>query len=152
MDTVIAELEAATEGSRELSDRVAVAIGWKQTVHGDEARGYFVPRYLTWTSPDGAQQPPGEWWPPSVTQSLDAALSLVPEGWGWDVMHDSVAAVRPPDSEGDDELAIWGLTPNGTPALALCIAALRARQAGGAVQDAFAEELREAIKDMEEDG
>ena len=76
MDTLIAELEAATEGSRELSDKVALAIGWKNEIHGDEARGYFVPRYATWTSPEGVQQPPNEWWPPPVTQSLDAALTL----------------------------------------------------------------------------
>lgn len=68
------------------------------------------------------------WPPPAYTASLDAALTLVPEGWvtTLTIYHDCstvvladdrVTPVRLPDIEVDAN----------TPALALCIAALRAR-------------------------
>ena len=132
VDTLIAELERATEGSRDLDARIycmlnerivhsRLPIGYTMKDLGNKHRnmGLAVSQFIH------SDRGPS----PHYTTSLDAALTLVQEGWGWDVMHDSVAAVRPPDSEGDDELAYWGLAPHGTPALALCIAALRTRQA-----------------------
>ncbi len=121
MDALIAALEAATEGSRELDDAVFLATHPDQGTTSEDGE-YWYAAHL---DEDG-----GPWMLlPFYTTSLDAALTLVPEGWGWTIEWDSITAVRPPDSEGDDDLAIWGLTPNGTPALALCIAALKARQA-----------------------
>ena len=88
--------------------------------------------------------------PPPYTASLDAALTLVPEGWGWDV-----GDVHPPCEEyadggwpwceiwirnggGRDRVPGMNRTPSGrnhlnanTPALALCAAALRARAREG---------------------
>jgi len=52
--------------------------------------------------------------PPPYTASLDAAVTLVPEGCGWMVM--SSAA----------KVGVWP-SHGATPALALCAAALRAR-------------------------
>lgn len=62
---------------------------------------------------------------PSPTASLDAALTLVPEGWDWCL------------SRGTGEPAVASMSPAdrvsgpcvtcATPALALCAAALRAR-------------------------
>ncbi len=84
--------------------------------------------------------------PPPYTGSLDAALMLVPAGWGWDV-----GDVHPPSEEYNDGGRPWceiwirngygreclpgmNKTPSGrhhlnaaTPALALTAAALRAR-------------------------
>ncbi len=63
--------------------------------------------------------------PPAYTTSIDAALSLVPEGWCFEVTNfDTFATVfaglgsAPKASAGGD-----------TPALALCAAALKARAA-----------------------
>jgi hypothetical protein len=53
---------------------------------------------------------------PMFTASLDAAVTLVPEGCGWMVM--SSAA----------KVGVWP-SHGATPALALCAAALRARAA-----------------------
>lgn len=63
---------------------------------------------------------------PPYTTSLDAAVSLVPEGWFWQVKrgfgYDAV--VWSAEREG-----FWAGASQGGPALALCIAALKARRA-----------------------
>lgn len=73
---------------------------------------------------------------PSYTSSIDAALTLVPEGWHWEVSDSpkefparaGVSPVAPvdewvcSDTGGQDASA-------ATPAIALCIAALKARSA-----------------------
>lgn len=133
MQDLIARLEAATEGSRELDAEIALANGWE----------YVDP--LTATDPLG---PP---WkhaalgyrllePPQFSTSLDAALTLVPEGWTWNV---SDRAPKPHAGRAyinNRELqiaGIGGLARNPkyrgeeatafSPALALCIACLHAR-------------------------
>ena len=82
---LIAELEQAKEGSRELSDRVLLAVGWT-TSDSKDTRARF------WRSPEGEDY---DWWDdpharsrggpplkrPSPTESLDDALTLVPEGF-----------------------------------------------------------------------
>ncbi len=127
---MIEKLEAATYGSRELSDTLALAIGWKQTTHGDNTRGYFVPRYLTWTSPDGTQQPPGDWWPPSFTQSLDAALTLVPQNcmkYGIEVYASTGRYKNGCDFPAGQHSNWVQVREAATPALAVCIASLKER-------------------------
>jgi len=70
---------------------------------------------------------------PRYTSSIDSALTLVPEGWGW--------LVR--DFKGDGEEGAYADVPHLTiesnmdgqafhkiPAIALCIACLRARAGG----------------------
>jgi len=69
---------------------------------------------------------------PTYTASLDAALTLVPEGWhvGLWVDPDGTARVR----MGNGERVIYAGSPQAncaTPALALCAAALRALAAAG---------------------
>lgn len=70
--------------------------------------------------------------PPAYTTSLDAAVTLVPEGWAW-----LVEWIGKPFTEGMARLWIPGSRTQGlrietvmatakTPALALCAAALRA--------------------------
>jgi hypothetical protein len=60
---------------------------------------------------------------PRYTASLDAALSLVPEGWIWDVASTGCAWTMPEGALG------WHVSISGprSPALALCIVALKAR-------------------------
>lgn len=102
MDDLIARLEAAPEGSRELDQDIFFA------VHDQDREAYR------------AVGPPGVL---PYTTSLDAALTLVPEGcqWGLEVWGEN----------GGN--AAWVMPPHGhpsryaaTPALAICIAALKA--------------------------
>ena len=109
---LIAKLEAATEGSRELD----FAIRLVDEEPGTKIDGRFaelVPRYTT---------------------SLDAALTLVPAdpkgGWYWRVGHSSLYRgwahlnrYHPDNCDTGDETSANAATP----ALALCMAALRAR-------------------------
>jgi hypothetical protein len=67
--------------------------------------------------------------PPRFTASLDAAVTLVPEGWGWAV---STTGAGPPCAYGHPPakgLAVSWIddTPAATSALAICAFALRAR-------------------------
>lgn len=98
MKDLIAKLESATEGSRELD----------RAIHS-HIRGVEEFLLSTW---------------PAYTTSLDAALTLVPEGWHWNVGDVGLAWV------GTHESATKIVRHDGdahTPALALCIAALKAR-------------------------
>ena len=116
MDNLIAELERATEGSRELDALIDLAL--KRGQPYKPARiGQFIDDYTT---------------------SLDAALTLVPEGWDWlardgdgghfaNVTRGGIPMMMDKHQFNPD----WQDTPTyaATPALALCIASLKARQA-----------------------
>jgi hypothetical protein len=69
---LIRRLKAAPCGSRELSDEVARALGWKEKPD--------YPRYK-WVTPEFQRRTR----PPDFTQSLDAAMQAIPEGWRWTV-------------------------------------------------------------------
>lgn len=111
---LIARLEAAKEGSRELDILVALAT---THIYGfdseEEIAGY-----------------------PSVTTSLDASLALserVLERWAWEIRVDeSGATVQAAPGWWMEGLAApdeGGVSCDAaTPALALCIAVLRAKQ------------------------
>ena len=103
LSALIAALQDATEGSRELDERIALYVGWAVQPDGQAQAG--IPAYST---------------------SLDAALTLVPDNASWLVrkttdvfdgkpMHGAVG------SHGSRA---------ATPALAMCCAALRAGSAG----------------------
>jgi len=148
---LIARLEAASEGSREMDGMIAFyCLGWRQRFGGDENE--YSPEWEHlgghWLAPGQAdtnithREPPGGFQePPAYTTSLDAALTLVPKGWrttigdysfGW------TAALYSPDFQGksvpgqggEEYVTIAGRTALGiqkpTPALALVIAALKA--------------------------
>lgn len=126
MDELIARLEAATEGSVGLDKAIAKLIG-------------------TYSAPDRGDPFGGA---PFYTTSLDAALTLVPQGWPWCVLH---PAYKHEGQIGGTGMAAFkymdGAAYGGirnpimshmsydyegygpTPAIALCIAALRARSA-----------------------
>ena len=61
--------------------------------------------------------------PAKYTTSLDAAVSLVPSGWVWDLASTGTAWCMADAQSGE----LFASTKGKTPALALCAAALRAR-------------------------
>ena len=134
MNDLIAALEQATGPSRELDDAISTAIGNPPPKTG----GYYG-----WEKSGGSYTKPRDsegrthdtWSAPHYTSSLDSALTLVPEGWAWFVQH-----IGKPFTTGSARLWIPAQWTQGipkeqfvneaaTPALALCIAALRAREA-----------------------
>lgn len=117
---IIAKLEAASEGSRELDREIDRQMGSKW-------EGKYAP----------------------YTQSIDAALSLVPERWYPSLIAWNVEILSEPNDRvwatvvrhGPNDLPDGGhrMGTAATPALALCIAALKAR-----------EEKKDAISRIEE--
>jgi len=111
---LLTRLEKATGPDRELDEDLARELGWETVMQWNG---------LVWKSPSGNTG----YTPPRFSSSIDEALSLVPEG-----------AIKWSVSGGLD--GMWGATVDmgvvglicadfkgHTPALALCIAALRAR-------------------------
>lgn len=130
---LIARLEKVTGPDRALGDDVLLACGW-----GMDEVGEGPDRKILWCGPveeylDGDQ--------PDPTSSIDAAMTLVPEGWAWFVQRIGDLPQHPEySSYGDVRLWIPAQRTKGlavesvdvrsapTPAIALCIAALKARQ------------------------
>ena len=107
--TLIEKLEAATEGSRELDAEIAHAV----TFNADHAD--LVSRRSCACSPH-------------YTTSIDAALTLVPKDCTWSLDSTGYAIVMRPglgflSERGDEEFH----GRNDEKALAVCIAALKAR-------------------------
>lgn len=72
-------------------------------------------------------------WPAKYTASIDAALTLVPEGWSVLCAWNPTGRCKCDLSDGpmDGRSRRWvGAEPSATPALALCAAALKARGEG----------------------
>ena len=108
--SLISRLEAAEGPDRELDEDIGRAIGWAYQT------------YNSWRPPT----PPHFHCPlPEFTASLDAAVGLVQEGCNWCVGASPTAAYCYYE---DDENALMSWQHGATPALALCIAALKARE------------------------
>jgi hypothetical protein len=125
---LIARLEAATEGSHELDGRVYCGVNGL-VFRSVSSRGFHF-------EPD-AHGTHTHVTPTPFTRSIDAALTLVPEGWYWSINTSATAdaaaascffaSVRGRAAKGRDP---EGFCRHGaTPALALCVAALKARSA-----------------------
>lgn len=122
---ILAKLEVATEHSRELDGEIWCAANHLTFVMWDGAG-------CVWKEdPQGRasiRHEPAEKIKP-YSRSVDAALSLVPEGMGgmmmWDDRPDKYQPEALIDLPNGDEIR----TQAKTLALALCIAALKARQA-----------------------
>jgi len=144
MNDLIPRLERATGPDRELDGAIALATGWqhKETEDGRGISGEPIIKH-TWTSPGGeefwekttifnrANKYPEEL--PHYTASLDAALTLVPEGYRWNVESSEnglLSHIKPVAGVAVDEAAAPSSDQffAATPALALCIAALKARE------------------------
>lgn len=121
MRDLIERLERATGPDRELGHKVLLACGWRRT-----CVGHFYGPLWHWSSPDGKRSWSEESLP-CPTASLDAVLKLMPDGWIWDVSSSGCAWImRDDDSFCDSQIVISGI---GNPIIALCIAALKAREA-----------------------
>lgn len=116
---LIAKLEAATEGSVELDEGIATVV-YGPPEHAVLPGGQRS-RMPLWRYPNGNLM--GSLVPPYTT-SLDAALTLVPKGFDLEIStHPNVhAEIWVRTSEHRD-----GEQRGATPALALTIAALKAR-------------------------
>lgn len=112
-DDLIARLTAATDGTREMSDDFARVMGWKRESVNDIITGWEP----VWKSPSGRTRATT----PDFTRSVDAALSAIPTGWFTNNAY-------------ENPLWNWVLCSGrlysegvaATPALALCVAVLRA--------------------------
>lgn len=116
-EELIAKLEAATEGSRELDYMIRDYL-WPG-IPGDAV----LPRDFGFVR--GVRD---EGYAEEYTTSLDAALTLVPEGEGF------ILEMIPPNKPSVEILSVAKgyhhahyLSHGATPALCLCIAALKAR-------------------------
>jgi hypothetical protein len=132
IEELIARLEKATGPDRELD----AEIHWFLHGHKSDAEGLAAYKRLgaaaavydelalqsNWRAYDRS-------FVPRFTESIDAALTLVPEGYSFDVVMQPWRSSTPKCSAN-----VWsGLSFNAmaeTPAIALCIAALKAITAG----------------------
>jgi len=123
LSALIARLEAAEVGSRELGHDVLLALGWQR----DQIGNFYGPIYQ-WSSPDRSPHliRGDEDTLPNPVLSLDAGLALAErlvERRLWNLWKSSSGYVA--SFEGDT------YSRSSTPALALCIAILRAKQGEG---------------------
>jgi hypothetical protein len=126
---LIARLEAATGPDRELDAAIAQAVGFVLRLPEQSEGPERLPDVKRWYHPDGhavGWYEGSDQFPSYYTASIDAALTLMPEGSLWNV---SDYGDRRPGvflavimGTGLDALAVAS-----TPALAIGIAALRAQ-------------------------
>lgn len=146
MDELIAKLEAAPKGSRELDAEIAATLHippsdapeWILNWGGP----YMVlrPGYVAVQHTDGKAG--ANWKAPAYTTSLDAALTLVPKGLHISDLKQFCGRPTPDDWfwfaalsgwSNDKSVYVYCGAPSGTDApktaaLALCIASLKARK------------------------
>ncbi len=121
------KLAAATGPDREIDQELAKIAGWVEIE--------VAPGIRSCREPDGRKRPHGlVAWAPHYTASIDAAMTLVPEGWRLDWLQHMLD--QPLWTCGlyrrcENKIERFNSGPSGgpTPAIALCIAALAAREA-----------------------
>lgn len=113
------DCERVPEPERSLDGDIAIAIGWTfQKMKGDRQPYYRRPGDTEWFMRSEL---------PKYTSSIDAALTVIPEGWFFSGLDQQPPAVRV-WTEGNIAYHSPGLDGlhAATPALAICAAALRA--------------------------
>lgn len=121
LTSLIERIEAATEGSRELDGRIWCCINGYEFLGWDGAGCRYFAKQSGWISGDYIK----EW-----TTSIDAALTLLPEGWWWLAVvcrRENHASVGSEIGTVEGELIFE--TFGATAPIALLAAILRARQA-----------------------
>ena len=125
MKDLIARLEKATEPDRELDIAIATVICEYPIVHEKDDGGWVsLPQTVVHITR----------WAKEYTSSIDDALTLVPKGFAFSLLDlgTFTPKVRPqceyarPSDAGSD------VVDGATPAIALCIAALKARSVANA--------------------
>lgn len=126
LSTLIERLCAATGPDREIDRDI-----WWMTDHARASKCY-------WNAATGLPQPLGDKIPgglgrwavetsaPNYTASIDAALTLVPDGISWEMYSWPTGSMKFHASCGGGALNSMS---NVNPAIAICIAALKAREA-----------------------
>lgn len=132
-----AKVEAASGRDAALGEEVLLACGWRKS-----SRGYFLGQLFGWSSPDGKSHFDHDHFRRhDPTASVDAALSLVPEGWHVSNFRQHWRSLRwacdlaqlPSDNQirAYDNGGTFGVQSEGaeaaTPALALTAACLKTR-------------------------
>lgn len=117
MKDLITRLEAASVGSRELDREIAAQVGTIEPAHTEICRN----------PEDRCYNEYPEWWP-NYTTSLDAAVTLVPEGYLWRVWNLPGGTFRAEVGEDMEAMEAGGwIRDAAMPALALSAASLKAR-------------------------
>lgn len=116
-DELIAALEAATGPSRELDAHIHAAR------FPELQSPPWVNRGGVWV--DTSSEDPNMAFPAQYTSSIDAAMSLVPDGWDWCVA--CISGNWDAQVGEADTFMAEGAGSKASAAIALCIAALKAR-------------------------
>lgn len=121
-------VEKATGRDRELDEAIMAALFVRDQRHigcrEEQEDGSWAPvKDSVWVDPETDR------WVGTAarefTSSIDAAVTLVPKGYHWDVGNDNIAIIR--DRRSSFEARVEHCAIAATPALALCAAALRTR-------------------------
>jgi len=125
---ILFRLQSATGPNRELDAGIALANGWTERRRED-----LQGPYTRWHGPKGQDYPNA----PRYTESIDAALTLVPEGAVWHIMTDYGGLIRAKvGPQGLPSASIYNVddrplfveADGATPAIALLIAIERAKE------------------------
>jgi len=119
MTTLITQLENLKGPSREVDAEIAKAMGWKSFTWEFAGRCG-----LTWYAPLNSVGRPQ---PPNYTGSIDAALTLVPEGCEIELTN-MYGVARAAVGLNYKDGPFYGDCETGGLPIALCIAALKARE------------------------
>ena len=118
MTDLLFRLSVATASSRKLDAEIALANGWIAPSVQDKM-SFYSDASNCWRGPVGQIEVE----PPRYTESIDAALTLVPEGCTWEITTGFEARVWP-------NKTAWPCCggSESTPAIALVIACLKAKE------------------------
>ena len=138
-DKLIRDLEESPP-SRELSDRVLLACGWKRVHPWHDKMGFEQPEKLSaslpwrWRSSSGEEFQPGR--QPDPTRNLQDAVDwVVPEGWSYEVRCSAYGEMAKAEVWDGRTCGVGGSVPFAGSVdrvdgcAALCIASLEARAA-----------------------
>ena len=123
---LIARLEKASGADRQLDWEIATKVMGMKPAEGNQPDWTLAMAYDGYA--EDALRPT-----PYYTASIDAALTLLPDGRGWLLGRGHLTLTEPPYgaricSISDPDIE-YGVGEGSTPAIALCIACLRARSA-----------------------
>ncbi len=130
MTDLLSRLQSATGPSRDLDAEIALANGWTyQKLKPENGRGGDSKPY--WRKPSETKYYIREkQGPPCYTESIDAALTLLPKNYGFMLRYNETVLGRRASCSllGDANLSDTWEARGVTPALALLIAICRAKE------------------------